>query len=232
VIVELIVGAGLVAAGAAAARILVRRREADSDADGARGADGKKKAMGKKDKEKEPNEGGNAGTRAIKKMMRGKKTPRPERIGPRGLRVGDVLLYEDTELWLAGCVELEEEGLVARLFVSPGSTRAGWVAQLDDEGNDIATLKETSEVPGGPVPESLPIDGRRLSLERRGAAEVVVRGEHLPRTTERAGYTILSDAGGRVLVVVDFVKAQRLALLGDRVSKHMLDLLPGGDLED
>ena len=42
----------------------------------------------------------------------------------RGLRVGDVLLYADTELWLAGMVELWEEDLVARLFPTPGALRS------------------------------------------------------------------------------------------------------------
>ena len=53
-----------------------------------------------------------------------------------------------------------------------------------------------------------------------------------PRTNPEARYTILSDAGGRVLVVLDFAKAPRLALVGDRISRAMIDLLPGGDLEE
>ncbi len=158
--------------------------------------------------------------------------PRPAPAGPRGLRVGDVLLYADTELWLAGCVELDEEGFVARVFPSPGGARADYVLQLDAEANDLATARATDEVPDGPVPEALPIDGRRLRLESRGVAAVRTEGEHLPKTTERASYAVLSDVGGRVLVVVDFVKGKRLALVGDRVSRHMIDLLPGGDLED
>jgi len=214
VIIELLVGAGLVAAGAAAARILVRRRGAVDDEEEA------------------------AEKKAAKKAERGKGKKGPkrkrdiERSGPRGLRVGDVILYADTELWLSGCIELVEEGLVARLFPCPGSERAEWVAQLDEDGNDLATLAPADDVPDGPVPESLPIDGRRLALERRGAAEVTTTGEHLPRTAARASYTLLSDAGGRVLIVVDFVNAPRLALSGDRLSKHMIDLLPGGDLAD
>ena len=63
-------------------------------------------------------------------------------------------------------------------------------------------------------------------------ATVRTEGEHLPRTTKRASYTLLADVGGRILMVVDFVKGKRLALVGDRVSSHMMDLLPGGDLED
>lgn len=194
-IVELLVGAGLVLAGAAAARAILRRREAEAPAEG------------------------------------GEHEGSPEPAGPRGLRVGDVLLYADTELWLAGMIELDEEGFVLRLFPTPGGLRAEWLAQLDEQGTDLAALSTTDEVPAGAVPESLPIGGRRLSLERRGQAVVRTDGEHLPRTSKTARYCILSDAGGRVLVVLDFEKAPRLALVGDRVPRHMIDLLPGGDLE-
>lgn len=216
-IVELLIGVGLVAAGAAAARVVVRRRDAIED---------ERRDAQKGDDEDEVEDDEDEAPR------RGRPKKKERGAGPRGLRVGDVILYADTELWLAGCIELDEEGFVARLFPAPGSERAEWVAQLDEVGNDVAALSATDEVPAGSIPTSLPIGGRRLELEKRGSAEIRTEGEHLPRTTERASYTILSGVGGRVLVVVDFEKADRLALVGDRVAKHMLDLLPGGDLED
>jgi hypothetical protein len=215
VIVELIVGAGLVVAGAAAARVLLRRQELDEEADGERNDE--------RDDEGASTDGTGSDRSGAASFLEG---------GPRGLRVGDVLLYADTELWLAGMIHLDEEGFVLRLFPTPGGLRADWVAQLDEQGQDVATLQETDEVPAGRVPEALPIGGRRLTLERRGQAEVHTDGEHLPRTTARASYDLLSDAGGRVLVVVDFDKAPRLALVGDRVGEHLLDLLPGGDLQE
>ncbi len=195
-IVELLVGAGLVLAGAAAARVLRRRRDAIRDEDE------------------------NDMDRSVGEVSRA-----------RGLRVGDVLLYADTELWLAGMLELDEEGFVARLFPTPGGNHSEWVAQLDEDAGDLALLSPTDEVPEGPVPESLPMGGRRLTLERRGQAVLRIDGEHLPRTNPAGRFCVLSDAGGRVLVVLDFDKAPRLALLGERVARHMIDLLPGGDLE-
>src|SRR5690606_34620999 len=114
----------LVLAGAAAARVILRRRDAELEAD------------------EEPKDEGST-----------------EPAGPRGLRVGDVLLYAETELWLAGMIELDEEGFVLRLFPTPGGLRAEWLAQLDEEGTDLATLAPTDEVPAGAVPESLPIGG-------------------------------------------------------------------------
>lgn len=196
--IEILVGAGLVLAGAATARVLLRSREVDTET--APPAEADRSA--------------------------------PVVAGPRGLLVGDVLLLDDTELWLAGMVELDEEGFVARLFPSPGGVHADWVAQLDEDANDLATLSTTHEVPDGAVPESLPIAGRRLTLERRGHAVVRTDGEHLPRTNKRGAYHLLSDAGGRVLVVVDFDKAPRIALHGERLERHRVDLLPGGDLAE
>ncbi|MGE0784934.1 MAG: hypothetical protein AB7S26_04535 [Sandaracinaceae bacterium] len=218
-IVELLIGGGLMLMGAAAARVIVRRRGGAVDR-----RDGDAKPAVKKKTKR------TSGLDALRKRARAAAAKDP-RGTARGLRVGDVLLYADTELWLAGSVELDEEGLVMRIFVSPGSKAGDWVVQLDEVAADLAVLRSTTAVPDGAVPEALPIDGRRLTLERRGSADVRVEGEHLPHTSPRARYAILSDAGGRVLIVVDFEKAPRLALLGDRVSKQLLDLLPGGDLE-
>jgi len=149
---------------------------------------------------------------------------------PRGLRIGDVLLYATEELWLAGEVYLDEEGFVASLFPVPGCSLAQWVAQLDPEAKRLALLQRTAEVPGGPVPTELPIGGFRVSLAKRGQARVAVAGEHLPETTERARYAIFEGPGGKLLVVVDFDDGARLALTGECVGRDLVDLLPGGDV--
>lgn len=224
-IIELVVGAGLVLAGITATRAIARRRaelEGDppDESKTSKDDDGPNDTVPPKAPPKD------------KRRFRRAKRKRPVRVGPRGLLVGDVLLYGDTELWLAGAIELDEEGMVARLFPTPGALRSEWLAQLDEEARDLATLSVCDEVPVGAVPESLPIGGRRLTLERRGDAEVRAEGDNLPRTQSRGRYTLLSDAGGRVLFVLDFDKAPRLALSGDRVSRHIVDLLPGGDLDD
>lgn len=194
----LVLGAALVMAGVAAARMVARRREIELE-----------------DEEDEAER---------------KATP-----SARGLRVGDVLLWGTDELWLAGMIELREEGLVARLFPTPGGD-CEWLAHLDDEGKELLALGPTENVPDGVVPESLPFDGRRLKLVRRGHADVRREGEHLPRVTQEADYVLMADSGGRHLVVVDFRDAKgglasRLALLGDRIPPHQVELLPGGDLE-
>jgi hypothetical protein len=207
-LIELLVGAGVVALGAIALKALRRSQEPGGTADP-----------------------GGAGSPAPAKALSEPSRPPTRIAGPRGLRVGDVLLYADPELWLAGEVYLDEEGFALSLFHSPGASRASWVVQLDAEARELALVAPSTEVPGGAVPTELPIGGMRLSLRRRGQADVRTGGEHLPPTTERARYAVLGGPGGRTLVVVDFEGGDRLALVGDRVGREMVDLLPGGDLE-
>jgi hypothetical protein len=149
----------------------------------------------------------------------------------RGLRVGDVLLHVGDELWLAGLVELDEEGTRIRLFRVPASPRASWVAQLDDEARELALLSESPDIPDGSVPDRLPLGGRLLSLRKRGRAKARGDGESIPAIGAAARFTILGDAGGRIVIVVDFEGAPRLALVGDRVERALVDVLPGDDVK-
>lgn len=176
-----------------------------------------------------------SGQKPAQKRARGAARPaappvEPASGAPRGLRLADVVLYADTELWLAGALHLEEDGFVMRVFRTPGSARAGWLAQLDADASDVALCDVTSEVPAGAVPESLPLGGQRLALRRRGHARVRSEGSDVPRGSSRVRYVELAGPGGRTLLVLDFDGGERLALLGDRVGRELLDLLPGGDL--
>jgi hypothetical protein len=163
-----------------------------------------------------------------KKPREASPKPAPARTSDDGLAVGDVVLWADTELWLAGEVRLDEEGLALVLFVTPGSRRAEYLAALDADGSRLALLSPTTEVPDGTVPSELPIGGLRLVLRRRGRAKVTTRGEHVPPARPFARYAVLDGAGGRTLVVVDFEGGARLALLGDAVARETVDILPGG----
>lgn len=207
-VIELLIGAGVVALGIVAVRALRQtQRPGEETPKASTTAD-------KADEEARP----------------GSVPPpsSPARKGPRGLRVGDVLLYAGSEMWLAGEVYLHEEGFALSVFPTPGG-RTSWVVQLDAEGREIAFLSETTEVPDGSVPTELPVGGMRLSLRRKGHASVTSEGEHLPLTTEKATYAVLGGPGGRTLVIVDFEAGDRLALVGERLAREMYDLLPGSD---
>ena len=159
-------------------------------------------------------------------------TPEPRAvvpIGPRGYRAGDVLLFGMDELWLAGTIELREEGdFVARLFRAPGGIHP-WVVQLDAEGREVL-LGEETELGAGRVPDELPFEGLRVSLRRRGSAQVETRGEHLPPPRPSADFAILrGQASAGAIVVVDFRGGDRLAIRGHVVDRVSLELLPGGD---
>lgn len=171
--------------------------------------------------------------RTMRQKAEGDRLPEPaaapKPTGPRGFKVGDVLLYADDELWLAGCIELEEEGPVMRVFRTPGNPRAAWVLQMDATGDEVIVGDETRDVPEGRVPSELPIESFRLSLRKRGAAVVTHHGDSLPQVTERADYAWLGGAGGRALIVLDFKGGDRLSIFGERVPRELLELLPGGD---
>lgn len=151
--------------------------------------------------------------------------PKPK--GPRGLCVGDVLLYASEELWLSAMIEVREEGeFIARLFKTPGSDRADWVVQLDAEAKDLALLKNTDVLPAGRVPAELRVQGIRHHLLKRGSATLRAEGEGL-RSAAAGEFTILSGTAGRVLVFLDGKGDERIAGAGERVPSEMLDLLPG-----
>lgn len=145
-----------------------------------------------------------------------------------GLNVSDVILYVDTELWLAGCLHLEDGEGVLRLFAAPGAKRATHVVQLDRNGEDVATLSVHSGVPAGRVPDELLVESARLRLRKRGRASTRTEGEWPGSPSPQADYVLLGDPSGRLLLVLDFAGGERLALLGERVPSGMLDLLPGG----
>jgi len=146
---------------------------------------------------------------------------------PRGLRVGDVILYEGDELWLAGSLELREEAtFVARLFRTPEGKAGDWVAHFDERAQEIAVLSETDAVPPGRVPAEL--RHRQMVHQLRGRGPVTVRsqGADLPRSAQ-ADYTLLRASAGRLLLVLDFADGTRLSLSGDSVSENFFELLPG-----
>jgi hypothetical protein len=151
------------------------------------------------------------------------QTPHPS----VGLNVGDVVLRGSDELWLTAVIELDEDGSRLRLFRASKGAQTVWVAQLDDAGQQLALLSESAEIPEGNVPDRLPVAGRVLSLRRKGRAEVRTRGEPLPPTSKTARFTLLGDAGGRLAIVIDYDEAPRLALVGDRVERARIDVLPG-----
>jgi hypothetical protein len=243
VFIELAVGASIVLLGAMAVRReetrddeptddRAKERGASTDADDqvdaalraakTRASKSPKAQDKKNEKSKKSKKGGDAEPNPS-------ETRRARPDDPRGLRVGDVILYADSELWLAGEVHFDEEGFALSLFMAPGGARATHIVQLDAEAREVALLSKTSDVPDGSVPTELPIDGLRVKLRRRGHADVRTEGEHLPLTTERAEYVILGGPGGKTVLVVDFAGGDRLALVGEVLGREMYDLLPGGD---
>ncbi len=166
---------------------------------------------------------------SVAERIRSDTTPRLQE--PRGLRVGDVLLHDDREYWLAGALHLEEDGLVLRAFRCPGAPDSAWIVQLDAEANELALCAPLDSLPEGHVPDTLSVGEFRFALRRRGQARITVEGSDVPRGLNRTRYNVLRGPGGRVLVVLDLEDGSRLALVGPPIDRGRIDLLPGGDLD-
>lgn len=149
------------------------------------------------------------------------------RTTERGLVSGDVLMIPGEELALGGSVTLDEGGVVLVLFALVGARRDRWLVQLDRTARDLALTEESSSIVGE-VPATLPLLGRTLTLERRGVARALARGEGVPMVEgARAPFVVLSERGGRVAIVID-LPGQRLALVGERLDPRVVDRLGGG----
>lgn len=150
-----------------------------------------------------------------------------------GLGIGDVLLYADTEFWLAGGIELKSGRSGLRVFHCPGSSRGEWIIQQGRGTKALVLADSFEDFPAGRVPSEYPVKGLPLKLKDRGEVELRCEGEFPGGTPEKAEFTLLSGTGGKTLLVVsfqgggDYRGAQRIVLLGDPLEEGLFELLGG-----
>ncbi len=153
-----------------------------------------------------------------------KPAPRPR--GP-GLHPGDVLMQDGVEHALERASELEDGTLVRVLEVIATSPR--FVVQLDMLGEQLVIATPYVELPQGRVADVVAIGARSLQLVRRGEASArTVLDDHEALFSGRCRFTVLSDRGGKHLIVVEPEGGSRLCLVGDLVDRRRIDVLPGG----
>lgn len=175
----------------------------------------------------------------VRRALRGTQRPEPptsassrlagERDLEAGsLRIGDVLLWEDHEFWLAGELSLIDAGLELRLFRAPGAGPERWVAWSNLHPEEVSLLSPSETIPEGEVPSSLPQGGREHRLSRRGYGELRRAGEELPAGFAGAAAYALLDAsgGGSRILILEGSGEERLALFGRRVPLSRIDRLP------
>lgn len=151
-----------------------------------------------------------------------------EREATRGLGLGDVVLYMGDELWLAGALELDEEGFVMKVFRCPGGREATHLVQLDRDAREVMLAKDAgAAVASGALPSEMRLGNASFTMRRRGAARLVSRGERIIGTAATCRYTWFTAPGGKVLIAIDPEGGARLSLIGDQVPREMIEILPG-----
>ncbi len=148
---------------------------------------------------------------------------------PRGLGLfpGDVVVVVGEEHVLERAAELDEGGLVLRVFEVIASPLR-YLVQLDLEGESLLLARPSAAISDGRVADVVEHDGRSLSLIRRGQALARAVGPGSEALLNgRVGYVVLGDRAGRRLVVLEPEGQPRLVLLGDLIDRRMVDLLPG-----
>lgn len=153
----------------------------------------------------------------------------PPSSAPRGLHVGDVFLYMNSELWLSASAIVDDDGPALCLYRTPGNPHADWIAILEPAAREVFALKTTSALGDGAPPDSIRLGEFELRLLRRGRATLRLAGEDLPLQGDLCNYAILRGVGGQLAITLDTNKSSRLALSGAALDSSSLDLLPGGD---
>lgn len=155
------------------------------------------------------------------------ESPSPSSSGA-SLGIGDVLLWEDQELWLAGEFSLMDAELDLRLFRAPDGNTERWVVWSSLRPEDVCVLRRSGTIPDGQVPSSLPLGGREHRLSRRGRGELRSAGEDLPPGfVGAASYALLDAAGGgSAILILDGPSGERLGLSGKRIPLDRIDRLP------
>lgn len=145
--------------------------------------------------------------------------------GP-GLHPGDVVMIAGSELALDRSSELDDGGVLRVLETIAAEPR--YLVQLDPAAERVVLATPYAELPEGRVADVVVLEGRTLTLARRGeAAARPVSADREGLLTGRVRFTVLADRGGRHLVVLEPDSAPRLVLTGDLLDRRLIDVLPG-----
>ncbi|HVY44652.1 MAG TPA: hypothetical protein VHB21_02190, partial [Minicystis sp.] len=145
------------------------------------------------------------------------------------LALGDVVVGDGDERWLAGAVLAREEGrVVGALFVAPEGAKELAVAAFPSPRKDVLWLAPTSvDTPGEP-PATLEVDG--VALQRRGRLPVAFErmGQGAPGVGEDGMWAVY-DGGGRDVALVVTSGGRSFAYAGRRLDEGEYDRLGKGE---
>lgn len=173
-----------------------------------------------------------AGSFAAFRRKQKRTIPPPAENVRRALRVGDVLLYDHGEIWLAGSVQLDDGAFSLRLFRTPGNPHADWVATLDADAAEIFLLRNDEALARAGAGDEFRLRDTLYQRKRRGQAHTRLDGEELPSIAASVKFAFFEGVGGNRAIVLEWEPSTTLALLGTRAEPSRIDILPGGDARD
>jgi hypothetical protein len=173
-----------------------------------------------------------SGGRAGAEPGAGKAAPSPSPFEGMPLALGDVVLAEAEERWLAGALVARENGrVVAALFFSPEGASTRSVAAFPAPRRDIYWMSPVEVVVPAEPPATLEIG--EAMLTRRGRLPVSLErvGQGAPHVDETQLWATY-EGGGRDVAVVLAGGGKVLAWRGSRLDEGDYDRLGAGGPAD
>jgi Domain of unknown function (DUF4178) len=148
----------------------------------------------------------------------------PERT-PSTLQVGDVVQHLGTDYLVEGALTFSDDGRAARLFrLVDGAAERFLYAGPTEPDPLLLEAAPTLTVEG--APETLVHAGQSFRLRSRVSTSVLRAGAAFERRAgDRVGLYEYAAGGARMVVLSWGDQAD--AFVGERVSSHLLELLPG-----
>jgi len=180
----------------------------------------------KKKKIQNPSAGGGSG------IAGAKAAPAPSPFEGMPLSLGDVVLAEAEERWLAGALVARENGrVVAALFFSPEGASTRSVAAFGPPRRDIYWMSPVEVVAPAEPPATLEIG--EAMLTRRGRIPVSLErvGQGAPHVDDTLLWATY-EGGGRDVAVLLAGGGKVLAWRGSRLDESDYDRLGAGGSAD
>ncbi|MFO0586364.1 MAG: hypothetical protein U0441_02430 [Polyangiaceae bacterium] len=164
----------------------------------------------------------------------GERTPTPAKIQVKRafeatpLALGDVVLAEGEERWLAGAIVAREgDKVVAAVFFAPEGAVTKVVAAFARPRRDVAWLSPARVDSPNEPPASIEIDGAPMTRRGRLPVTLATHGQGVPRIGD-TGILAEYEGGADDVALLLTTNGQALAWRGRKLEEGAYDRLGNG----